>query len=347
MAYWLDADSHADTAADDIADAEFWRDLALDFANTAYDDSVAAAAATRATEHTAHLATYDAAEETKWNILQAELATSALTHESDVAAAQGAGTAALDAAWAAYDLVAENSLSTPSQLDAALAARLTAVAAALAGYNNAMAVADAGQTDDDTDSWAAYDTAVNGFLTTYWDAEAQSDSDEAHLVNAAYVIRANDTQTAWAGYNNDVADALSAQKLADALSANTAWHDINYSTANWYMDNADAANAYDDAVVPLVADYYSTMEAAWVVLSVASTNASATKTITIADAYAAAVGRWADQMVGTYVGIYAGYTADMQLANAARTTTSVLANAAYQNAMFAAGAVWLETALPE
>ncbi len=106
------------------------------------------------------------------------------------------------------------------------------------------------------------------------------------------------------------------------------------------------ANADDDAVVPLVADYYSTMEAAWVVLSVASTNASATKTITIADAYAAAVGRWADQMVGTYVGIYAGYTADMQLANAARTTTSVLANAAYQNAMFAAGATWLETALP-
>ena len=118
-------------------------------------------------------------------------------------------------------------MSTPAELDAALAARLTAVAAALAGYNNAMAVADAGQTDDDTDSWAAYDTAVNGFLTAYWNAESQSDSDETHLVNAAYVVWANDTRTAWSDYSNDVADANAAQTLADALSANTAWYDIN------------------------------------------------------------------------------------------------------------------------
>ena len=237
-------------------------------------------------------------------------------------------------------------MSTPAELDAALAARLTAVAAALAGYNNAMAIADAGQTDDDIDSWAAYDTAVNGFITTYWNDEAQSDSDETHLVNAAYVVWANDTQTAWSDYSNDVADAHAAQTLDDALSANTAWYDINYATANWYMDNADAGNAYDDAVVPFVADYYTTMEAAWVVVAVATTNAAATKTITIADAYAAAVGRWADQMAGTYVGIYPGYLADMELANAARRTTQELASAAYQNAMYAAGSVWLETALP-
>ena len=187
---------------------------------------------------------------------------------------------------------------------------------------------------------------MNGFLTTYWNAEALSDSDQTHLVNEAYVIWANDTQAAWAGYSNDVADARGQQTLDDAQSANDAWHDINLATLIWYSDNAVAGNDYLDAVIPLESDYYSSMESAWVDYSVATNNAHATKTISIADARAATVRRWADGMAGSYPGIYAEFLADMEEATAARTETQELASAGYSNAMVAAGAVWVETVLP-
>ena len=301
---------------------------------------------TRASERETHLASYNTDEAAAWLQLQSDLTSSAQTHTSDIAAAKAEGEVALDAAWDAYDLVSDDPLSTPAQKDAALAARLIAVAAALAKYNNDMAIANARQTDDDVDSWAVYDIDVNGFLTTYWNAEALSDSDQTHLVNEAYVIWANDTQTAWSDYSNDVADARGQQTLDDAQSANDAWHDIHLATLIWYSDNAIAGNDYLDAVIPLESDYYSSMESAWVDYSVATTNAHATKTISIADARAATVRRWADGMAGTYPGIYAEFLADMEEATAARTETQELASAGFSNAMVAAGAVWVETVLP-
>ncbi len=84
----------------------------------------------------------------------------------------------------------------------------------------------------------------------------------------------------------------------------------------------------------------------WVDYSVATNNAHATKTISIADARAATVRRWADGMAGSYPGIYAEFLDDMEVATAARTETRELAEAGYANAMVAAGAVWVETVLP-
>ena len=65
VAYWLEEDTHADTAADAIADAAYWRDYGLWMADLTYSSNVATYASTRATEHTTHLDAYTAAEETK------------------------------------------------------------------------------------------------------------------------------------------------------------------------------------------------------------------------------------------------------------------------------------------
>ena len=329
--------------------AAFWRDLGLDLANTAYDDDVADAADTRASEHTTHLADYDADEAAAWQELQSDLTSSAQTHSSDVAAAKAAGDVALDAAWDAYDLVAEDSLSTPSQKDAALAARLIAVAAALAKYNNDIATAEARQTDDDVDSWAVYDIAVNGFLTTYWNAEAVSDSKQTHAVNAAYVTWANDKEDAWADYSNDVADARGQQTLDDVQSANEAWHDINLATGIWYTDNADALNDYNDDVVPLESDYYTDVESTWVDYVKTTNAAESTQVIALAYNNAAAMRRWADVLESTgemYAAIWATYVADLADATAERAESVLHAEDEFEKLKLDAGSDWLETVLP-
>ena len=71
-------------------------------------------------------------------------------------------------------------------------------------------------------------------------------------------------ESAWAGYSNDVADARATQTLDDALSANDAWHDVHLAAAVKFVHDADAWNAYEDAVVPLVGDFVTLMESAWV-----------------------------------------------------------------------------------
>ena len=63
------------------------------------------------------------------------------------------------------DDVANDKSSTPSELNSALAARLVAMAAAIATYNKVITAADTAQTNADADSWAGYDAAVNRLIT--------------------------------------------------------------------------------------------------------------------------------------------------------------------------------------
>lgn len=340
--YWSEVADHAATASAAIATATTTRDTALDAADAAYDSDVADAAATRASEHTAHLATYTTGEEAEWQTLQSDLIDSEATHATAVADSVTTGNDALDAAWEDYDLVANDPLSTSSDLDNALAQRLIAVAGALAAYNNSVAGADAAQTDADTDSWAAYDTAVNGLITGYWNSEAQSDADETHAINAAYVTWVTDWDAAWVAYGGDVAAADAQQALDDAQSANDAWHDIHAAAVVQFVADADAGNVYSHALAGIDAAYVSTMEAAWVVYADAMTDAGTAQSVAGANAYAAAVGRWASAEGGPY----AAYTAAVEVANAVRNAGWMTAYGNFAKAMHAADAAWVGTVLP-
>ncbi len=109
-----------------------------------------------------------------------------------------------------------------------------------------------------------------------------------------------------------------------------------------FVDDADAWNAYEDAVVPLVGDFVTIMESAWVDYAGKFVDATTTQMIANANGYAAAVGRWA----AAEGSANAGYTADVELAKAVRSGTIALASAAFYKAMHAADAVWVTTVLP-
>ncbi|MCA9010907.1 MAG: hypothetical protein KDB01_14245 [Planctomycetaceae bacterium] len=342
--YLTDAADHAATANSAITTATTTRDAAFAAADGVYDGAVATAAAARATAKADHDAAYAAGEEPEWQQLQWALTAHEATHTGAVTAATLIANAAWDNAWNDYDAVANNDSSTPAQVNAALAARIVAMAATVANYNNAIAAADAAKTNADADSWAAYDTAVNGLITVYWNAEAASDAEETHAVNAAYVVWANTMEAARAQYSTAVSDAEAQRTLADAQSENEAWHDINAEVKAWDIADANEDNSYAGVLTGLEAAFITTVDPHWVTLANAVADADAAKAVAAANAHAAAVGRWASSI--TNDSPLAAYNLAYEAAIVARTEVIAAANAAYAHTANAAEGVWTTIVTP-
>ena len=89
--------------------------------------------------------------------------------------------------------------------------------------------------------------------------------------------------------------AGAARALADAQSASDGWRAINAAAGARAVAGSTAGNAYSPAVTALEGAFYSTMDPARKTYADAGSDASTAQSAAIANAYSAAVGRWAGQ----------------------------------------------------
>jgi len=342
--YNAEVAAHAATANAAIEEAEDTLDAALDAADQAYDDAVAAASDARSDAHDAHLDAFESGEESAWQQLQSQLQAAASAHTSAVNTAITSGNSAVDAAWTAYNTVANNSESTHSDRDAALAARLTTIAGALSSYNNAIAAAGAAYTNAEADAWETYHTTVNGLVSAYWNAEAQADATETKAVNAAYVTWAEATEAAWSEFGEAEAAAESAEALANAQSANTASHEISAAMTALEIADANEEHAHNGVVLGIEEAFVTAILPAGVAYDDAVADADAAQAIAFASALSSATNRWVSTApAGSPVPAY--FTA-FQAATVTRTTAVANASKNLKKAIHAAESTWVTTVLP-
>ncbi len=169
------------------------------------------------------------------------------------------------------------------------------------------------------DSWATYDTTVNGLITSYWNDEASSDATKTESINAAGVTWGDAMASAWTAYDNAAAAASAQQTLDDAQSASDAWHDIHAAYTVKLNADAAAGNAYTQASIDAESSFYTTVVPEWVTYSDAMTDASTAHSVAGNNAYAAAVGRWASAEGGPF----SAFTAAIEAAEAAHDNAMV------------------------
>ena len=162
-------------------------------------------------------------------------------------------------------------------------------------------------------------------------------------VDAAYVVWANATGAAWSAFDNAVAAAGAVQALADAQSANDGWHAINSAAGAESTANSTAGNAYSHAVTALEGAFFGTLDPAWKTFADAVSDASTASTVAGANAYSAAVGRWAGQQGSSP---YAAHTAAIEAAKAAKTVTTSAAYNTSAKAQHTAAVGWNASVVP-
>ena len=342
--YNADVADHAATANAAIAEAEGNRDAALDTADQAYDDAVAAASAVRFSAHGSHLNTFESGEDSAWQQLQSQLQAVASAHTAAVDAAKAESNAAIFVAWTTYNEVANSSSPTNADRDAALAARIIAIAEALAAYNNAVATADAAQANADVAACTSYQTTVNGLINAYWNAEAQAEATETKEINAAYVTWADATESAWSAFSDAAAQIKSQEILANVQSENTAWHIINAAAVALGIADANQGNAHNGVLMGIEQSFVTAILPAGVAYDDAVTDADAAYSIAMAGAMSSAVNRLvANAPSGSPV---PAFSTAIQAATFAKTTVTANASKTLSKAIHAAESTWVTTVLP-
>ncbi len=90
-----------------------------------------------------------------------------------------------------------------------------------------------------------------------------------------------------------MSNAEAQQTLADAQSANDAWHEVNAVVKAWAVADADEKNAHSGVLMGLKAAFITAVNPAWVTYANAVSDAEAALAVASTGAYAAAIGRWA------------------------------------------------------
>lgn len=340
--YLVEVIDHAATATSSIAIAAGVRDAALATAQSVYDGAVAIADQVRATARTTHEADYARDEQAAWDWLRFDLLMIGIDYNDAVSQATTIGTAGLETAWSSFDAIMSNPQSSPTDKDNALAQRLTDVTAALVQYNNSLAAAEATKANDTVDAWALYDTLVNGYISTYWNDEASSDGTRTESVNAALVIWGDSMSAAWTVYGVSDARASAGQAIADAQAATDAWYLIHSAGVTRYVDDAVAANKLSDDLTTAEATFWTTVTPAWVVYEDAKTTAATAHSVSVRNADARAVSRWA----AAEGGAYSAYEAATEAARAARDVADFEWYNVFMKDMHAADAAWVLSVIP-
>jgi len=132
--------------------------------------------------------------------------------------------------------------------------------------------------------------------------------------------------------------------LADAQSANEAWHDIKAAVKAWAVADANEKNAHSGVLMGLQAAFITAVNPAWVTYANAVSDAEAALAVASTGAYAAVIGRWAGAI--TNGSPFPAYVTAYQAAVVARTGVTSAADATYARTTNAAKAAWVTTVLP-